>query len=101
MAEAPGGIGLPGLTSVSMALVMPPPRTMSTLAISMMESEAGSVPVVSRSITRINGLAPKALLSIPAGRYGRQGIGGRDVAGAPLFPGILFQGIRGCPKRRR
>jgi exodeoxyribonuclease X len=26
MAEAPGGMGLPGRTRVSMALVMPPPR---------------------------------------------------------------------------
>ena len=52
-AEAPGGIGLPGRTSVSMALVMPPPRTMSTLAISMIASVAGSVPVVSMSMMRI------------------------------------------------
>lgn len=31
----------------------PPSRTMSTLAISMIESVAGSMPVVSMSITRI------------------------------------------------
>ena len=54
MAEAPGGMGLPGRTRVSMALVMPPPRTMSTLAISMIASVAGSIPVVSMSMTRIN-----------------------------------------------
>jgi hypothetical protein len=46
-------MGLPGRTKVPMALVMPPPRTMSTLAISMMASEAGSLPVVSMSMTRI------------------------------------------------
>jgi DNA polymerase III epsilon subunit-like protein len=43
-----------GITSVSIALVMPPPRTMSTLAISMIASVAGSIPVVSMSMTRIN-----------------------------------------------
>src|SRR5262249_42174446 len=53
MAEAPGGIDFAGRTSVSMALVMPPPRTMSTLAISMIESASGSIPVVSMSMTRI------------------------------------------------
>jgi len=40
-----------------MALVMPPPRTMSTLAISMIASLAGSMPVVSMSMTRINACA--------------------------------------------
>ena len=54
-AEAPGGIGFPGRTSVSIALVMPPPRSRSTLAISMIASAAGSVPVVSMSMTRIKG----------------------------------------------
>ena len=44
----------PGRTRVSMALVMPPPRTMSTLAFSMIVSVAGSSPVVSMSMTRIN-----------------------------------------------
>jgi len=39
--------------SLSMALVMAPPRTRSTLAISMIASLAGSVPVVSMSMTRI------------------------------------------------
>ena len=60
MAEAPGGTGLPARTRVSMGLVIPPPRTMSTLAISMIASAAGSIPVVSMSMTRINrrGLPP-------------------------------------------
>jgi hypothetical protein len=36
-----------------MAFVIPPSRTMSTLATSMIASVAGSMPVVSMSITRI------------------------------------------------
>jgi hypothetical protein len=43
MAEAPGGMCLRGRTRVFTALVMPPPRIMSTLAISMIASVAGSV----------------------------------------------------------
>jgi hypothetical protein len=41
-----------------MAFVIPPPRTMSTLAISMMASVAGFVPVVSMSMTRIKAAHP-------------------------------------------
>ena len=61
-AEARGGIGTSGRTSESLALVMPPPRTMSTLAISMMASTAGLVPVVSMSMTRIKGAPSCPLL---------------------------------------
>jgi hypothetical protein len=50
-------IGLPARTRLSMAFVMPPPRTMSALAISMMASVAGSIPVVSVSMTRIRGVS--------------------------------------------
>jgi hypothetical protein len=42
-----------------MAFVIPPPRTMSTLAISMIASEAGFVPVVSMSMTRIRAVRPE------------------------------------------
>src|SRR5689334_19702880 len=46
-------MGLLGRTKVCMGLLTPPPRTMSTLAISMIASEPGSIPVVSMSMTRI------------------------------------------------
>jgi len=36
-----------------MGLVIPPPRTMSTLAISMISLAARSMPLVSMSMTRI------------------------------------------------
>jgi hypothetical protein len=44
-----------------MAFVIPPSRTMSTLAISMIASVAGSMPVVSMSITRIKNPTPRWL----------------------------------------
>jgi hypothetical protein len=57
VALSPDGLDDPaGRASVSMALVMPR-RTMSTLAISMISHEAGSVHVVSISMTRITDAA--------------------------------------------
>src|SRR5215467_10133197 len=47
---------------------MPSPRTRSTLAISMMASEAGSVPVVSMSMTRIKRANPSGDLILPRRR---------------------------------
>jgi hypothetical protein len=85
------GIDLAGRTNVSIALVIPPPRTMSTLAISMISLVAGSMPVVSMSMTRIKGRVSEGSSNEAAGKPRRHLARHRLEMDAKLFRANLQQ----------